>query len=190
MYYNKNSKKFYLQLPKNHLGVSNFDMLSDAELETHGFFLVTDEKPEYNSQTQILVQGNFDEENCVRHWIVQDIDFATEKKRKKQEIKAAAKRIIEEKNPDYKQRNIVSESFVEFAEAVSIGDSVAIKKALKKVKDMVTEIKAVRAKSDEVEAILDDLTTIDAVNSIRLEDFISEIPGNDSSGTLGISING
>ena len=183
MYYDKNSRRFYTQLPKDYLGVSNFDILSDEDLETHGFFLVTDEKPEYNPQTQILVQGAFDEVNCVRHWIVQDIDFATERKRKKQEMKAAAKRIIEVTNPDYKQRNIVSEGFVAFAEAVSIGDSVASKKALKKVKDMVTEIKAVRTKSDEAEAVLDSLTTIDAVNSVRLEDFLSDgdAPDNNSS---------
>ena len=118
MYYDKNSKRFYSQLPKNHLGVSNFDMLSDAELETHGFFLVTDEKPEYNPQTQILVQVDFDEENCVRHWVVQDIDFATEKKRKKQEIKAAAKRIIEEKYKDHEQRNTIAEGLAEYAEAM------------------------------------------------------------------------
>jgi uncharacterized protein YdiU (UPF0061 family) len=183
MYYDKTKQLFYSVLPNNHLGVSNFNALSDEELAEHGFFEVKDEKPEYNRQTQTLVQGDFDKERCVRHWVIQEIDFVSEKKRKKQEIKASAKRIIEETNPDYKQRNIVSEGFVEFAEAISIGDSVASNKALKKVKDMVSEIKAVRNKSDEVEAILDTLNTIDAVNSIRLEDFLNDgqISGGDSS---------
>ena len=186
MYYDKNGKRFYEQLPQNYLGMSNFDMLSDKELEIHGFSLVTDDKPEYNPQTQILVQGEFDADKCVRHWVVQDIDFVAERKRKKQEMKAAAKRIIEEKYKDHEQRNSIAEGLAEYAEAMLAANPKAAESAygkLSKVKKMVAEIKAIRTKSDEVEAILDSLTTIDAVNSIRLEDFFSDgaAPDNNSS---------
>jgi len=96
MYFDKTKQLFYNVLPQNHLGVSNFNALSDEELAEHGIIPVVDNKPEHNPNTQELVKGSFNEETGVREWIVQDFDRDALKAEKRLQLSDSYSRYLKD----------------------------------------------------------------------------------------------